>query len=103
MCSHCSGSDVWSWRDSAEPQRVGAHQAGPGAADHMLLPDASGEVQDALDTSRQMVVTQLDPMMVSLLLQPSENNSVPLKQELSFLNHAGRKESQEGLFLLSHF
>lgn len=40
---------------------------------HTLLPGVSGEVQDPPDAPGQMLVTQPGPVMVSLLLQPSEN------------------------------
>lgn len=40
---------------------------------HTVLPEASGEVQDPLGTSGQMLVTQPSPVTASLLLQPSKN------------------------------
>lgn len=70
---------------------------------HTLLPEASGEVQDAPDLSGQTLVTQPGPMTASLLLQPSENTVHASEAEPSFLIGTGRAESRAGSFLLSHF
>lgn len=93
---------------SAERQRAGAHRAGPAATVHtlswchMLLPEASGEVQDPRDTSGQMLVTQPGPVMGFLLLQPI-TIAVHRPQCRNPPSATAQAEAKAESVLLSHF